>query len=154
MDAIDNIIKVKFKKVNPQAMVPTYATSLSAAADLRACIGNGEKLVLASQEKRLIPTGIALELPFFLCAMILPRSGHAHKKSIFLGNGTGLIDPDYRGEVMVSLENRGHQDFIIKDGDRIAQLLITPYVQADFKETSEISQTARGSGGFGHTGSH
>src|SRR5574344_629895 len=130
---------------------PTYATPGSAGLDLRACIQ--VPIVLQPGQWQLIPTGMAVHLrdPGY-AALILPRSGLGHKHGIVLGNLVGLIDSDYQGELMVSCWNRGQSAFTIGVGERIAQLVFLPVVQARLQLVSEFAATERGSGGFGHTG--
>ena len=133
--------------------MPAYATPGSAGLDLRACID--APLTLAPGEWQLVPTGMAIHLedPGY-AAMILPRSGLGHKHGIVLGNLVGLIDSDYQGELMVSCWNRGQTAFNIAIGERIAQLVLVPVVQAHFELVQEFDETQRGAGGFGHSGSH
>ena len=130
---------------------PAYATSGSAGLDLRACVD--APLVLAPGHTVLVPTGIAIHLADpGLAAMILPRSGLGHKHGIVLGNGTGLIDADYQGPLMVSLWNRSATTFTVEPGDRIAQLVLMPVVRAALQVVDTFEESARGQGGFGHTG--
>lgn len=130
---------------------PTYATQGSAGIDLRACLE--EKMLLHPGETSLIPTGIAIHLADpDLAAMILPRSGLGHKHGIVLGNLVGLIDSDYQGEILVSCWNRGHHTFELNPLERIAQLVIVPVIQANFRLVETFSPSERGSGGFGSTG--
>jgi dUTP pyrophosphatase len=131
--------------------LPDYATAASAGVDLRAALD--APLTLAPRETHLVPTGLAIHIADpALCAVILPRSGLGHKHGIVLGNGTGLIDADYQGPLMVSVWNRGDAAFTIEPGDRIAQLVVLPIVRARFSVVDEFESTARGAGGFGHTG--
>ena len=132
---------------------PAYATPGSAGLDLRACLS--APLVLAPGACQLVPTGLALHLADAgYAALILPRSGLGHKHGIVLGNLVGLIDSDYQGELMVSCWNRGQTAFNIAVGERIAQLVLVPVVQAHFELVTEFDETQRGAGGFGHSGSH
>ncbi|MBE5527958.1 deoxyuridine 5'-triphosphate nucleotidohydrolase [Laribacter hongkongensis] len=130
---------------------PAYATPGSAGLDLRAAID--AETEIRPGETRLIPTGIALHLedPGY-AAMILPRSGLGHKHGIVLGNLVGLIDSDYQGQVFVSVWNRGHETFRLAPLDRIAQMVIIPVVQVDFRVVDDFTSSSRGSGGFGSTG--
>ncbi|ASJ24832.1 dUTP diphosphatase [Laribacter hongkongensis] len=130
---------------------PAYATPGSAGLDLRAAID--AETEIRPGETRLIPTGIALHLedPGY-AAMILPRSGLGHKHGIVLGNLVGLIDSDYQGQVFVSVWNRGHETFRLAPLDRIAQMVIVPVVQVDFRVVDDFTSSSRGSGGFGSTG--
>ena len=132
---------------------PHYATPGAAGLDLRACVA--EALVVEPGQTTLVPTGIAIHLADpGLAAMILPRSGLGHKHGIVLGNLVGLIDSDYQGELMVSCWNRGQTPFTIAVGERIAQLVLVPVVQAHFELVEEFDASQRGAGGFGHSGSH
>ena len=131
--------------------LPDYATAASAALDLRAALD--APLRLAPGDAALVPSGLAIHISDpGLCALVLPRSGLGHKHGIVLGNGTGLIDADYQGPLLISVWNRGTADFTIKPGDRIAQLLLLPIVRAALQVVDTFEQSARGSGGFGHTG--
>jgi len=131
--------------------LPEYATAGSAALDLRAAIE--APLVLAPGDAALVPSGLAIHIADpGLCALVLPRSGLGHKHGIVLGNGTGLIDADYQGPLLISVWNRGQADFTIEPGDRIAQLLLVPIVRAALQVVDTFEHSARGSGGFGHTG--
>ena len=131
--------------------LPAYATESSAGLDLRAALD--APLTLASGDTALIPSGLAIHIGDpGLCAVILPRSGLGHKHGIVLGNGTGLIDADYQGPLMISTWNRGRDAFEIAPGDRIAQLVILPIVRATFEVVDTFAESARGAGGFGHTG--
>ena len=133
--------------------LPDYATSGSAGLDLRALLP--EDLTLEPGQTVLIPTGLAIHIADpNLAALILPRSGLGHKHGIVLGNLVGLIDSDYQGELMVSCWNRGQSAFTISVGERIAQLVLVPVVQAHFELVQEFDETQRGAGGFGHSGSH
>ena len=131
--------------------LPAYATEHSAGLDLRAALD--APLLLAPGETALIPSGLAIHIGDpGLCAVILPRSGLGHKHGIVLGNGTGLIDADYQGPLMVSLWNRSDTAFTVEPGDRIAQLVLAPIVRATLKVVDTFAGSARGEGGFGHTG--
>lgn len=131
--------------------LPEYATPASAGVDLRAALDTA--LTIAPRETQLVPTGLSIHIGDpTLCAVILPRSGLGHKHGIVLGNGTGLIDADYQGPLMVSVWNRGDAAFTIEPGDRIAQLVVLPIVRARFTVVDEFESSARGEGGFGHTG--
>jgi len=131
--------------------LPAHATAGSAGVDLRAMLD--EPLKLQPGQTELIPTGMAIHIEQpDLCAMILPRSGLGHKHGIVLGNLVGLIDSDYQGQLFVSCWNRGDRAFDIEIGERIAQLVLVPVVQASFDIVSSFEQSDRGAGGFGHTG--
>ena len=131
--------------------IPAYATPGSAGLDLRACLD--EAITLAPGQTTLIPTGLAIHIADpGLAAIILPRSGLGHKHGIVLGNLVGLIDSDYQGQLMVSCWNRGQTEFVIQPFERIAQLVIVPVVQAQFRRVDSFDASARGAGGFGSTG--
>lgn len=130
--------------------LPHYATDFSAGMDLRANLS--EPLVLQPGERRLIPTGIFMELPAGYEAQVRPRSGLALKHGITVLNAPGTVDADYRGEVGVILINLGQAPFTVEDGERIAQLVVAPYVQVQWTEAGELGETGRGAGGFGSTG--
>ncbi len=131
--------------------LPAYATEHSAGLDLRAALDTA--LVLEPGDVALIPSGLAIHIAdASLCAVILPRSGLGHKHGIVLGNGTGLIDADYQGPLMISTWNRGNAAYTIKPGDRIAQLVLLPIVRVTLQVVDTFAESARGAGGFGHTG--
>ena len=132
--------------------LPEYATSGSAGLDLRACIEE-DSITIEPGQTVLIPTGMAIYIEDpGLAAMILPRSGLGHKHGIVLGNLVGLIDSDYQGQLMVSCWNRGSEAFTLNFGERLAQLVLVPVVQAQFQQVEEFTATERGEGGFGHSG--
>jgi dUTP pyrophosphatase len=148
-------LEVEFRRLDPRLggefPLPAYATAQSAGMDLRAMID--QPLTLAPGEAQLVPTGLAIHIgDAGLCAVILPRSGLGHKQGLVLGNLVGLIDADYQGPLMVSLWNRGHLTVNIAPGDRIAQLVFVPVVRAALRQVDEFAVSARGEGGFGHTG--
>ncbi|MGF1730711.1 dUTP diphosphatase [Photobacterium kasasachensis] len=144
-------LKILDPRVGNEFPLPAYATEGSAGLDLRACLD--EALTVEPGQTHLIPTGIAIHIADpGLAATILPRSGLGHKHGIVLGNLVGLIDSDYQGQLMVSVWNRGHSTFSIEPGDRIAQLVFVPVVQADFNIVSDFDASDRGEGGFGHSG--
>ena len=131
--------------------LPNHATEGSAGIDLRAALD--APLVLAPGDTALVPSGMAIHIgDAGLCAVVLPRSGLGHKHGIVLGNGTGLIDADYQGPLMISVWNRGREAFTIEPGDRIAQLVLLPVVRARLQVVDTFNDSARGAGGFGHTG--
>ncbi|RZZ81285.1 dUTP diphosphatase [Pseudoxanthomonas winnipegensis] len=131
--------------------LPAYATSASAGLDLRAALET--PLTLGPGETVLVPSGIAIHLADpHLCAMVLPRSGLGHRHGIVLGNGTGLIDADYQGPLLISLWNRSSEAFVIQPGDRVAQLVVLPIARVALKIVDTFVESARGEGGFGHTG--
>lgn len=144
-------LKILDPRIGTDYPLPTYATPGSAGLDLRALLD--APLTLKPGQTELIPTGIAIHIgDANLCATILPRSGMGHKHGIVLGNLVGLIDSDYQGQLMVSTWNRGQTEFTIQPGDRIAQLVFMPVVQAEFSVVSDFDQSERGEGGFGHSG--
>ncbi len=144
-------VKILDERIGDQFPLPTYATEGSAGMDLRACID--QAVELAPGQTLLIPTGIAMHInDKKLAATILPRSGLGHKHGIVLGNLIGLIDSDYQGPLMVSLWNRGDTTFTIEPGDRIAQLVLLPVVQAELAIVAEFTSSERGEGGFGSSG--
>ncbi|WGK61553.1 dUTP diphosphatase [Halopseudomonas sp. SMJS2] len=146
-------VRILDPRLGQQWPLPTYATTGSAGLDLRAMID--APLTLEPGQTTLLPSGMAIHIADpGLAAMILPRSGLGHKHGIVLGNLVGLIDSDYQGELMVSCWNRGQQAFTIEPGERIAQLVLVPVVQAQLEIVSEFDDSQRGAGGFGHTGSH
>lgn len=144
-------VKILDSRIGQQFPLPTYATAGSAGLDLRACIDEG--IALAAGETILVPTGIAIHIADpSLAAVILPRSGLGHKHGVVLGNLVGLIDSDYQGQLMVSVWNRSQQAFIIEPGERLAQMVFVPVVQAEFNIVDDFVGTERGEGGFGHSG--
>lgn len=144
-------IKILDPRVGKEFPLPAYATPGSAGLDLRACLD--EPLTLSAETTTLIPTGLAIHLADpSLAAVILPRSGLGHKQGIVLGNLVGLIDSDYQGQLMISVWNRSQTDFQVEPGDRIAQLVFVPVVQAEFNLVEEFTSSDRGEGGFGHSG--
>lgn len=144
-------MKVNIKKLNEKAIIPAYGSAYAAGADLYACIEND--VVIKPHETVLIPTGIALELPVGYAGLIYARSGLATKKGLAPANKVGVVDCDYRGEVKVSLHNHSEIAQTVAVGERVAQLVITPYITAEFVTVDELSETVRGAGGFGSTGS-
>jgi dUTP diphosphatase len=149
--------KIQLKILDPRLgndiPLPHYATSGSAGLDLRACLK--QAITLQPGKTELIPTGLAIHIDDpSVAAVLLPRSGLGHKHGIVLGNLVGLIDSDYQGQVFVSCWNRGEEPFTIAIGERIAQMVLVPVIQAEFECVSEFDQSHRGEGGFGHTGRH
>ena len=144
-------VKVLDARLGQEWAMPAYATTGSAGLDLRACLD--EAIEIAAGETVLVKTGLAIyiEDPNF-AGLILPRSGLGHKHGIVLGNLVGLIDADYQGELMVSVWNRGQNTFRLEPGERLAQYVLVPVVQAEFEQVEEFVATGRGAGGFGHTG--
>ncbi|BDM66071.1 deoxyuridine 5'-triphosphate nucleotidohydrolase [Shewanella sp. NFH-SH190041] len=144
-------LKILDSRIGAQFPLPAYATPGSAGMDLRAMLDT--TLTIEPGETKLIPTGIAIHVADpSLAAVILPRSGLGHKHGIVLGNLVGLIDSDYQGPLMVSCWNRSNEPFSIEIGDRLAQLMFVPVVQAEFKLVDEFDTSDRGEGGFGHSG--
>ena len=141
---------VAVKKLRPNAKLPTYGSEFAAGADLYACLD--APVTIQPHETYLVPTGLSLELPVGWAGMVHARSGMATKRDLAPANKVGVIDCDYRGEVMVSLHNHGTKPQTVEPGERIAQLVIMPYLTAQFFETEELSDTVRGAGGFGSTG--
>ncbi|MET0774915.1 MAG: dUTP diphosphatase [Pseudomonas mandelii] len=145
--------KILDPRIGTEFPLPQYATPGSAGLDLRAMLE--KDTVIKPGETLLIPTGLSVYIGDpGLAALILPRSGLGHKHGIVLGNLVGLIDSDYQGPLMVSCWNRGHTDFNMMVGERLAQLVLVPVVQAHFEMVDEFVETERGAGGFGHSGSH
>ena len=142
--------KIRFKKLDEKAKMPYYGSEYAAGADLYACME--EPLTIAAGTTEFVHTGLAMEIPAGYAGLIYARSGLASKKGLAPANKVGVIDADYRGEVMVALHNHSNAEVTIEPQERIAQLVITPYLAAHFEETSELSETVRGAGGFGSTG--
>ncbi len=143
-------MKVNFKKLNENATVPTYGTEYSAGADLYSL--PGENITVEPRGTVLVHTGIAMEIPEGYCGLIFARSGLATKRGLAPANKVGVIDADYRGEIMVALHNHSDAPVTVEGGERVAQLAIVPFLKAEFTEVSELSDTLRGEGGFGSTG--
>ena len=144
------MLNVEIKKLSADALLPQYQTEGAAGMDISACIE--EDIVLNPMERKLISTGFAIAVPDGYAAYLYARSGLASKKGITLPNCVGVIDSDYRGEVKVALVNLSDEPFEIKNGDRIAQMVISPVIQAILVEKEELSETKRAGGGFGSTG--
>lgn len=142
---------VKVTKLRDGAVVPRYATQYAAGADLCACL-ECESITVSPGETVFIKTGIALEIPNGLAGFIYARSGISCKRGLAPANKVGVIDSDYRGEITVALYNHSGEDRMVENGERIAQLVIAPYIKADFKECDTLIKTERGEGGFGSTG--
>ena len=143
-------MEVKIKKVRDGARVPERGTGDAAGADLYACLD--EAVTIDAHKTVMIPTGIAAELPPYYAGLVFARSGLASKRDLAPANKVGLIDPDYRGEIMVALHNHGEAPQTVEPGERVAQLVLVPYIAPDFTEADELSETDRGAGGFGSTG--
>ena len=145
-----NTTKLRFKKLNEKARMPQYGTEFAAGADLYAC--TEEPLTIKAGATEFVHTGIAMEIPVGLVGLIYARSGLACKKGLAPANKVGVIDSDYRGEIMVALHNHSAEDITIDAGERVAQMVIAPYVFAEYEEVEELQDTLRGEGGFGSTG--
>ena len=141
---------IKVKKLRPGAHLPTYGTEFSAVADLYACLD--EPITIAPGETKKIPTGLAMEIPIGCAGLIYARSSLGTKPGLAPANKVGVVDSDYRGEFMIFLHNHGSQTQTVSHGDRVAQLLVTPVFTPGFEEADELTDTARGAGGFGSTG--
>ena len=141
-------MKVNVKKINENAKLPAYGSENAAGADLYACAGE----VIGAGETRFVHTGIAVELPAGTVGLVYARSGLACKQDLAPANKVGVIDCDYRGEIMVALHNHGKEARKVEAGDRVAQLVIAPYYTAEFAEAETLSDTVRGAGGLGSTG--
>lgn len=143
-------MELRIKKLDERAIIPTYGTEFSAGADLYA-LPDGDVTIPAGKTV-LIHTGLSIEIPEGYAGLIFARSGIATKRGLAPANKVGVIDADYRGECMVSLHNHSDKDEVIASGERVAQLVIVPFLKAEFVECDELSETVRGSGGFGSTG--
>ncbi len=143
-------MKMRIKKLNPNAITPTYGTEYSAGADLYALLDG--TIEIAPHETCFVHTGISVEIPEGYCGLIFARSGLASKRGLAPANKVGVIDADYRGEIMVALHNHSEKTVTVDPGERIAQLAIVPFLKAEFEESDELSDTVRGEGGFGSTG--
>ncbi len=142
--------KVNIKKLNENAIIPAYGSEFAAGADLYACLE--ENVIIKPGETMLIKTGIAMEIPQGFAGLIYARSGLAAKKGLAPANKVGVVDADYRGEIMVALHNHSNVEAGVEPKERIAQLVITPFLTAEFVEQKSLSDTIRGEGGFGSTG--
>ena len=144
-------MQLPIKKLHPDAVLPTYGSAGAAGADLYALI-EGEPVVIRPGETVMIHTGLAMAIPEGYVGLNFARSGLASKRGLAPANKVGVIDSDYRGELMVALHNHGGEPQTVENGDRIAQFLIMPVITADFVETDTLDDTQRGAGGFGSTG--
>ena len=142
-------MKIKFKKLDANATTPTYGTEYSAGADL---YNLDTEITVEPHATVLVHTGIAVEIPEGYCGLIFARSGLATKRGLAPANKVGVIDADYRGEVMVALHNHTDKTATVDAGERVAQLAIVPFLKAEYEEAEELSDTVRGAGGFGSTG--
>lgn len=143
-------VSVRIQKVRDGAVIPSYGSQQAAGADLYACLA--APLTIQPNETAMVPTGVAMELPEGLVGLVYARSGLASKRGLAPANKVGVIDSDYRGEIMVALHNHGTAAQTVEAGERVAQLVIAPYITAAFDEVDSLSDTARGAGGFGSTG--
>lgn len=143
-------MKVNIKKLNPNATIPSYGSEFSAGADLYACIEDA--ITIAPGKMTAVSTGIAMEIPAGYVGLVYARSGLATKRGLAPANKVGVIDSDYRGEIMVALYNQSDAPQTIEPGERIAQIVLTPYLTAEFALAETLSDTVRGAGGFGSTG--
>lgn len=143
-------MKLYFKKLDTRATIPTYGTEFSAGADLRAVLD--EPVTIKPGESILIHTGVAVAIPEGYVGLVYARSGIACKRGLAPSNKVGVIDADYRGEIMVSLHNHGTTEQVIDPNERIAQMVVTPFVTCTYEEVDDLDDTARGTGGFGSTG--
>ena len=142
--------RIHFIKLNEKAQVPVYSTEFAAGADLYACV-DGPVTILAG-ETAFIHTGIAMAIPAGLVGLVYARSGLACKKGLAPANKVGVIESDYRGEIIVALHNHSTEAVVVESGGRVAQIVITPYIMAEFEEAENLAETDRGAGGFGSTG--
>ena len=141
---------IRIRKLHPSAVIPTYGSAYAAGADLYACLE--ENVTVPAGKTVFIPTGLAMEVPAGCAGLIYARSSMGSKRGLAPANKVGVIDSDYRGQVMVALHNHGREDQTVAPGERIAQLVITPVFTPGFREVEELSDTLRGTGGFGSTG--
>ena len=141
---------VNVKLLRPNAKMPTYGTEFSAGADLYACLDTAAEI--APGKTVAVPTGIAMEIPVGYAGLVYARSGMATKRGLAPANKVGVVDSDYRGELLVMLHNHGTETQTVEPGERVAQLVITPVLTPAFEQVSELTDTVRGSGGFGSTG--
>lgn len=141
---------INIKKLNENAIIPTYGSEMAAGFDLYACLNEG--ITIHPHMTALIKTGIAMEIPEGYAGLIYARSGLASKEDLAPANKVGVVDSDYRGEIMIALHNHGLMPKTIRPGERIAQMVITPFLKVMFNEVDELNQTGRGNGGFGSTG--
>ena len=144
------MVKVEIKKLDPKAKIPTYQSKGASGLDITAYLKKPQSI--PSKTSKIIPTGIALSIPSDCEIQIRPRSGLAAKFNVTVLNTPGTIDSDYRGELKVILYNHGNEEFIVNNGDRIAQIVLMPVLKIEFEEKKELSETIRGTGGFGSTG--
>jgi dUTP pyrophosphatase len=141
---------IPVKRLRPNAMLPTYGSAEAAGADLYACLD--EPVIIQPGQTAFIPTGIAMEVPRNCAGLIYARSGMACKRGLAPANKVGVIDSDYRGEILVALHNHGRTEQLVQGGERVAQMVITPVLTPGYVEVAELEDTSRGGGGFGSTG--
>ena len=141
---------IKIKKLNDKAVIPTYGSEYAAGADLYACMDGA--VTIAPHTTVMLHTGLAMEIPAGYAGLIYPRSGMASKRHLAPANKVGVVDPDYRGEFMIAMHNHSGEPQTVEPGERIAQLVITPFITAEFEVADELSDTVRGVGGFGSSG--
>ena len=144
------VIGMNVKKLKENAKIPTYGSEYAAGADLYACLD--EDLTIEPHETKMVPTGLAMEIPVGYAGLIYARSGLASKKGLAPANKVGVVDSDYRGEVMVALHNHTNEAKTIEKDERIAQLVVAPFLKVDFNVVDDLDETDRGEGGFGSTG--
>lgn len=142
--------KIRIKKLHPNAVIPTYGSLEAAGADIYACLEAA--VTIPAGKTVFIPTGLAMEVPKGCAGLIYARSSMGSKRGLAPANKVGVIDSDYRGQVMVALHNHSQEDQVVNPGERVAQLIITPVFTPGFREVDDLSETDRGSGGFGSTG--
>ena len=143
---------INIKKLSENAIIPTYGSEMAAGFDLYACLN--EEITIYPHMTALVKTGIAMEIPEGYAGLIYARSGLASKGNLAPANKVGVIDADYRGEIMIALHNHGVMPKTIQPGERIAQMVVTPFLKVEFTEVEELSDTTRGVGGFGSTGTN
>ena len=146
------MVKVLVKKLNPKVQLPKYKTKGSSGMDLMAFIEDEDPIKILPNSSALIPTGISLAMPNDVEIQIRPRSGLAAKSNIGVLNTPGTVDSDYRGELKIILFNHGNKEFIVKNKDRIAQIILVPVLKVDFEEVDNLPESIRGAGGYGSTG--
>lgn len=146
----DTKTHIRIKKLNDNAVLPTYGSKYAAGADLYAC--EEKPVTILPHQTVVLHTGLAMEIPEGYAGLIYPRSGMASKRHLAPANKVGVVDPDYRGEFMVAMHNHSDEPQTVEPGERIAQLVITPFITAVFEESAKLNDTARGDGGFGSTG--
>ena len=144
--------QVKIKKLDPNATIPTSGSAFAAGYDLYACLSGDGEVTIPAHHTVMVPTGIAVALPEGTFGGVFARSGLASREGLRPANCVGVVDSDYRGEIKVALHNHSASEKTVKKGERIAQIVVTPFLSAEFREADELSDTVRGEGGFGSTG--